>query len=96
VPFLLYPLTAAIQLVAVFIGLTIYGAMWSAAQDRDENGWLIALLWTIALVTAINGYHFAGNALSGLPRSDHLSQQATFKRQQVIGLPNGFSAAFAL
>jgi uncharacterized membrane protein len=96
VQFLLYPLTAAIQLVTVFIGLTVYGAMWSAAQDRDENGWLIALLWTIALVTAFNGYHFAGNALSHLPRTDHLSHQATFKRQQVVGLPNGFGAAFVL
>lgn len=35
---------------ALFIALTIYGAMWSGAQDENGNGWFIALLWSMGIV----------------------------------------------
>lgn len=34
----------------LFVALTVYGAMWSGAQDENENGWLIALLWSVGVV----------------------------------------------
>ncbi len=29
--------------------LTIYGAMWKGAQDQGQRGWVVALIWAVAL-----------------------------------------------
>lgn len=60
---LLYPFKIAVEFVAVFIGLTIYGAMWHGAQEANKNGWVVALLWAIAIVALFNGLHLAQEAL---------------------------------
>ncbi|WP_415399656.1 hypothetical protein [Synechococcus sp. W4D4] len=49
------PLLWLIELIAVFIALSIYGAMWKGAQDQAQKGWFIALIWAVALVAALNG-----------------------------------------
>ena len=44
-----------IELIDVFIALSIYGAMWNGAQDQAQKGWFIVLIWAVALVAALNG-----------------------------------------
>jgi type IV secretory pathway VirB2 component (pilin) len=56
---LLYPFRIAVEFVAVFIALTVYGAMWHGAQEGNKNGWVIALIWTIGIVALLNGVHLA-------------------------------------
>jgi len=34
----------------LFLGLTIYGAMWRGAQDHGRKGWLIALIWSVVIL----------------------------------------------
>ena len=43
----------------LFVGFTVLGAMWSAAQQENRNGWVIALIWTVATVIVIGGIHSA-------------------------------------
>lgn len=43
-----------VQFLGLFVLLTIYGAMWSGAQDENQNGWVIALIWSISVVVAVN------------------------------------------
>ena len=45
--------------VALFVGFTVQGAMWSAAQQENSNGWVIALIWTVATVIVIGGIQAA-------------------------------------
>ena len=40
-------------MAALFVGFTVQGAMWSAAQDQNRNGWVIALIWSVATVIVI-------------------------------------------
>jgi hypothetical protein len=37
-----------LQFFALFIVLTIYGAMWKGAQDQGQRGWVVALIWAVA------------------------------------------------
>lgn len=43
--------------LALFIGLTVYGAMWHGAQLQGKHGWVVALAWMVALLVLINGLH---------------------------------------
>jgi hypothetical protein len=45
-------ITWPLQVFALFIALTIYGAMWKGAQDHGHRGWIVALIWAIALEIA--------------------------------------------
>jgi len=38
-----------LQCFALFIVLTIYGTMWKGAQDQGQRGWVVALVWAVAL-----------------------------------------------
>lgn len=56
----LFPvLSWLLLLVALFVGFTVQGAMWAAAQDQNRNGWVIALIWSLATAIVINGIHTA-------------------------------------
>jgi hypothetical protein len=46
---LLASLAWIVQCFSFFIGLTIFGAMWKGAQDHGRRGWVVALIWAIAL-----------------------------------------------
>ncbi len=63
-----YFLTESLKSLAaiggLFIGLTIYGSMWSGAQDENENGWVIAIIWSLGIVTITNMIRIASSALS--------------------------------
>ena len=58
-----YPLMWAVQVLALFVGFTVQGAMWRAAQDENRNGWVIALLWAVMAVAMLNGIHAAQDLL---------------------------------
>jgi hypothetical protein len=36
--------------------------MWSAAQDQNRNGWVIALIWSVATVIVIVAIRAADHA----------------------------------
>jgi hypothetical protein len=38
-----------LQFFALFLGLSVYGAMWKGAQDHGQLGWAVALIWAVAL-----------------------------------------------
>ena len=40
-----------LQVMGLFVVFTVQGAMWRAAQDENRNGWVIALLWAVAVAT---------------------------------------------
>ena len=40
-----------LQVIGLFVVFTVQGAMWRAAQDENRNGWVIALLWAVAVAT---------------------------------------------
>ena len=46
-------------MAALFVGFIVQGAMWAAAQDQNRNGWVIALIWSIATVIVIVGIRAA-------------------------------------
>lgn len=49
---LAYQLTKwLLQVIGLFVVFTVQGAMWRAAQDENRNGWVIALLWAVAVAT---------------------------------------------
>jgi hypothetical protein len=49
---LAYQLTKwLLQVIGLFVVFTVQGAMWKGAQDENRNGWVIALLWAVAVVT---------------------------------------------
>jgi hypothetical protein len=50
---LLSSITWLLQAFAFFIGLTIYGSMWKGAQDHGQRGWVVALIWAIALMITV-------------------------------------------
>jgi hypothetical protein len=54
-----------IQLAGLFVILTIYGSMWMGAQDENQNGWVIAAIWSFGIVTIANSvrliFSAAGN-----------------------------------
>ena len=50
-------LTWALQIFALFIAFSVQGAMWRGAQDRNNNGWVVALTWAVACTALINGLH---------------------------------------
>ena len=51
-PHFLSPLLLATEAFLVFVCLTIYGAMWHGAQEHRENGWVIAILSTMVILSA--------------------------------------------
>ena len=55
---LLWPLLMA----ALFVGFTVQGAMWSAAQEQNRNGWVIALIWSVVSLIVIVGIRSAEHA----------------------------------
>jgi hypothetical protein len=49
---LAYQLTKwLLKVIGLFLVFTVQGAMWRAAQDENRNGWVIALLWAVAVAT---------------------------------------------
>jgi hypothetical protein len=44
----------AVQFGGLFIILTIYGSMWKGAQEENQNGWVIAVIWSFAIVSIAN------------------------------------------
>jgi hypothetical protein len=40
-------------IAALFVGFTVQGAMWSAAQNENRNGWVIAVIWSVATLIVI-------------------------------------------
>jgi hypothetical protein len=40
-----------LQVIGLFVVFTVQGAMWKGAQDENRNGWVIALLWAVAVAT---------------------------------------------
>jgi hypothetical protein len=49
---LAYQLTKwLLQVIGLFLVFTVQGAMWKGAQDANRNGWVIALLWAVAITT---------------------------------------------
>ena len=49
---LAYQLTKwLLQVIGLFVVFTVQGAMWKGAQDANRNGWVIALLWAVAIAT---------------------------------------------
>ena len=50
---LIGPLLWVLQGFALFIGLTIYGAMWSGAQENGKRGWAVALVWALSLLVVL-------------------------------------------
>ncbi|MEY3912458.1 MAG: hypothetical protein RL509_502 [Pseudomonadota bacterium] len=49
---LAYPLVTWLsQVMGLFVVFTVQGAMWKGAQDENRNGWVIALLWAVAVST---------------------------------------------
>ena len=40
-----------LQVIGLFLVFTVQGAMWKGAQDANRNGWVIALLWAVAVAT---------------------------------------------
>ena len=57
IPYFLSPLLLAAQALLVFVCLTIYGAMWNGAQQDNQKGWVVALLWTTVILVAMKGAH---------------------------------------
>ena len=49
-------------MAALFVGFTVQGAMWSAAQEQNSNGWVIALIWSVATLIVIIGIRAAEHA----------------------------------
>jgi hypothetical protein len=49
-------------MAALFVGFTVQGAMWSAAQNENRNGWVIALIWSVATLIVIIGIRAAEHA----------------------------------
>jgi predicted membrane-bound mannosyltransferase len=49
-------------MAALFVGFTVQGAMWSAAQEQNRNGWVIALIWSVASLIVIIGIRAAEHA----------------------------------
>ena len=49
-------------MAALFVGFTVQGAMWSAAQNENRNGWVIALIWSLATLIVIIGIRAAEHA----------------------------------
>ncbi len=47
----------AIEAVVLFVLFTVQGAMWSAAQAENRNGWVIALIWAVACAAAFFTIH---------------------------------------
>jgi fatty acid desaturase len=47
-----YPLAKwLLQVIGLYVVFTVQGAMWKGAQDENRNGWVIALLWSVAVAT---------------------------------------------
>ena len=46
-------------MAALFVGFTVQGAMWSAAQEQNRNGWVIAVIWSVASLIVIIGIRAA-------------------------------------
>ena len=44
---------------ALFVGFTVQGAMWSAAQQENRNGWVIALISSLATAIVLHGINTA-------------------------------------
>lgn len=53
---------------ALFVGFTVQGAMWSAAQQENRNGWVIALIWSLATAIVIYGINTAYGIWLACPR----------------------------
>jgi hypothetical protein len=42
-----------LQGFALFLGLTVFGAMWSGAQGSGKRGWAVALIWALSLLVLL-------------------------------------------
>jgi hypothetical protein len=62
-PHAYYPLLWLTQGLTLFIVFTVQGAMWSGAQQENRNGWVIALLFTVATLVLMEGSHAFHNWL---------------------------------
>lgn len=60
-----HPLSWLLQALVLFVGLSVYGAMWRGAQDHRRNGWFVALLWTVAFLVLLNTIHAYDDYLEG-------------------------------
>ena len=56
-PHFLSPLLLATQAFLVFVCLPTYGAMFHGAQEHRQNGWVIAILWTMVILISMKGAH---------------------------------------
>lgn len=52
-----------LESLLLFVTLTIYGAMWKGAEDQGRRGWVVALLWSVGLVIALNALGALGHFL---------------------------------
>ena len=43
-----------VELLLLFVVLTIYGAMWKGAEEQGRQGWFVAMFWSIGLLIALH------------------------------------------
>jgi uncharacterized membrane protein YiaA len=48
-PYFLSPVLLTVQWLLLFVLLTIYGAMWNGAQQSNQKGWVVAVLWSTVI-----------------------------------------------
>jgi uncharacterized membrane protein YiaA len=53
--YFLSPVLIVVQWMLLFVSLTIYGAMWSGAQQNNQKGWVVAVLCTTVTLVALKG-----------------------------------------
>jgi succinate dehydrogenase/fumarate reductase cytochrome b subunit len=56
-PRFLSPVLLTVQWLLLFVLLTIYGAMWNGAQQNNQKGWVVAVLWSTVILVVLNGSH---------------------------------------
>jgi succinate dehydrogenase/fumarate reductase cytochrome b subunit len=54
-PLFLSPLLLTVQWLLLFVLLTIYGAMWNGAQQSNQKGWVVAVLWSTVILVVLKG-----------------------------------------
>ncbi|MCP9943165.1 hypothetical protein KBY70_12275 [Cyanobium sp. ATX 6E8] len=56
-PQFLSPVLLTVQWLLLFVLLTIYGAMWNGAQQNNQTGWVVAVLWSTVILVVLKGSH---------------------------------------
>ena len=51
---LVYLVLWAVEILAAFVVLTSFGAMWSGAQKQSKSGWSLAWIWSVGVVIGLN------------------------------------------